>query len=214
MMNRLQQMKMLFKAILGASVAILCMIAVLLYKHNKKLTESLEMAENNIESYQNIINGVNEQNNTLELTVQQLQSSNDSLLMQLNNKAKENNIKLNDINTAATQTQSIIVNDSKGVQGDLVEIITKDSIYSDSIKYNDLTKVYYTIGKDTINIALDINNEQYLYTFKHKEWKNKKNFFKRLFTFDFKKVWKYKYKIINTNDIINTSNVRIIEIQD
>ena len=74
-----------------------------------------------------------------------------------------------------------------------------------------MSTVYYTIGKDTVNIQLDIKNTQYLYTYKTKEYKNKKNFFKRLFTFDFKKVEKYKYKIINTNDLLKESDIRIIE---
>jgi len=45
-----------------------------------------------------------------------------------------------------------------------------------------------------------------------KEYKNKKNFFKRLITLDFKKVKKTNYKIVDSNDLIHTSNVRVIEI--
>jgi len=50
-----------------------------------------------------------------------------------------------------------------------------------------------------------------LYTYKTREYKNKKNFFKRLFTLDFKKVDRYKYKLTNTNDLLKESDVRIIE---
>lgn len=57
--------------------------------------------------------------------------------------------------TAATQSQVLNVNDSKGVGGDLVTIL-KDTTYTDSLKYNDLTTVYYTIGRDTVNIGLDV----------------------------------------------------------
>ena len=49
-----------------------------------------------------------------------------------------------------------------------------------------------------------------MYTDRH--YKNKKNFLKRLFTWDFKKVTTYQYQIVNTNDIIKTDDVRIIEI--
>ena len=90
-------------------------------------------------------------------------------------------IKPKQISTAATQTQLLDVNDSKEVGGDLSEML-KDTIYTDSIKYNDLTTVYYTISKDTVNVGLKI--------------------LKRLFTLDFKKVHKYKYKIVNTNDLL------------
>ena len=77
---------------------------------------------------------------------------------------------------------------------------------------NDLTTVYYTITNDSISIGLDIRNTQYLYTFVDRHYKNKKSFIKRLFTFDFKKVNSYKYEIVNTNDLINTDDVRVIEI--
>lgn len=49
------------------------------------------------------------------------------------------------------------VNGGKGVEGDLT-VILKDSTYSDSILYNPLTKVYYTIGKDTVNVSIDLQN--------------------------------------------------------
>lgn len=121
---------------------------------------------------------------------------------------KKYGINASNVSTVATQNQVLNVNKSKGVGGD---ILVKDTIYSDSIHYNDLTKVFYTIGNDTVNIRLDVQNTQYLFTYKKKVWKNKKNFFKRLFTFDFKKVWKYEYKIVNTNDLFKEDSVRVIE---
>jgi hypothetical protein len=39
--------------------------------------------------------------------------------------------------------------------GDIITIL-KDSVYKDSLQYNNLTKVYYTIGKDSVNIKLDV----------------------------------------------------------
>lgn len=69
---------------------------------------------------------------------------------------RENKIKPKQVATAATQTQVINVIASKEVGG---EILVKDTTYSDSIKYNDLTTVYYTIGKDTVSVGLDVKNE-------------------------------------------------------
>lgn len=138
----------------------------------------------------------------------ELQYQNDSILQKLDSVRKELKIKPKQITTAATQTQFINVNASKGVGG---QVIVKDTIYSDSIKYNDLTTVYYVIGNDTINIALDIKNQQYIFLYTSREYKHKKKFIKRLFTFDFKKVNKYNYSITNTNDAVNTTDVRIVE---
>lgn len=201
----------LFKAVLGLSVAFLIAYGTIVHNANKNLTERLGTALNNIEAYQGIVNQNNDKNNVLRLTVDELKRSNDSLLQQLDSVNTANSIKRKDITTSATQTQYIYVTGDKGVQGDLIEIL-KDTVYNDSIQYNELTTVYYTIGSDSVSIAIDLKNTQYLTTYKKKEYKNKKSFIKRLFTLDFKKVYKYKYYIINTNDLINTSDVRVVEI--
>ena len=139
-----------------------------------------------------------------------LKEYNDKLVQQIDSVHKKEGIKSKEIQTAATQKQFIDVNKSKGVGGNIITII-KDSTYKDSIQYNNLTKVYYTIGKDSVNIKLNVDNTQYLYIYKHKEYKNKKNFFQRLFTLDWKKIQRYKYKIVNTNDLIKEDSVRVIE---
>lgn len=139
-----------------------------------------------------------------------LSEQNDSLLNKLDEVRKEKKIKSSELNTAATQTQTLDVIKSKGVRGDIITIL-RDTIYTDTLQYNDLTKVYYSIGTDSVSIALDVKNTQYLYIYKKKQYKNKKNFIKRLLTFDWKKETKYKYEIVNTNDLLNTQDVRIVE---
>lgn len=141
-----------------------------------------------------------------------LAQSKDTVLVNMSKTAKVNGIKPKTMLTAATQTQSVNVKESKKVEQDtihdLVEIL-KDTIYSDSIKYNDLTTVNYTIGRDTVSIGLKLNNTQYLYIYKDKQWRYK-SFWKRLIRFCWKKDEKYKYKIINTNDLLKTSDVRVV----
>lgn len=200
--------KTLFKAISGLCVGLLLCWGVILHNQNKKLSQSLETAQNNIEAYQGLLSDSQQASNVLKLTVEQLQNSKDSVLHKLDSVRKELKIKPKQLHTAATQTQVLNVIGSKGVGGN---IIVKDSIYTDSILYNPLTKVKYTIGNDTVNIAIDLQNEQYLYVYTKREYKNKKNFFKRLFTLDFKKVTKYKYDIVNTNDLLKSKDVRIVE---
>lgn len=204
--------KIAAKAILSLSAALLLIYGITLYNTNKKLSESLEIAQNNIEAYQGSLNDSQQANNVLKLDMNKLSEQNDKLIQQIDSVRKINKIKSDNLHTAATQTQTIYVNNSKGVRGDIIEIL-KDTVYTDTLQYNDLTKVYYSIGTDSVNIALDINNTQYLYIFKTREYKNKKSFFKRLFTLDFKKVDRYKYKIVNTNDLLKEDSVRIIEQQ-
>lgn len=204
----LKNRKTLFKAISGLCVGLLLCWGITLHNQNKKLSQNLETAQNNIEAYQGLLSDSQQASNVLKLTVEQLQNSKDSVLHKLDSVRKELKIKPKQIHTAATQTQVLNVIGSKGVGGN---ITVKDSIYTDSILYNPLTKVKYTIGNDTVNIAIDLRNEQYLYVYTKREYKNKKNFFKRLFTLDFKKVTKYKYNIVNTNDLLKSKDVRIVE---
>ena len=202
--------KIAFKAICAASVALFIAWGVYTHKQNIKLSQELEMAQNNIEAYQGLLNDSQQANNVLRLDIKDLKNQNDSVLHKLDSVRSKLNIKPKRVQVAATQSQSINVIESKGVGGDITTIL-KDTIYNDSIKYNDLTTVYYTIGKDTVSIGLNIQNEQYLYIYSTREYKNKKSFLKRLFTFDFKKVTNTKYNIVNTNDLIQSGDVRVVE---
>lgn len=202
--------KTLLNAICGLLIAF-CVVSGIFY-HNKanRLSEELKMANNNIEAYQDALSGAQQASGVLRLDIKKLKDYNDKLVQQLDSVRKAEKLKSKEIQVAATQKQIINVNKSKGVGGNIITIL-KDSIYKDSLQYNNLTKVYYTIGKDSVNIKLNVQNTQYLYVYKHREYKNKKNFFKRLITFDWKKKDVYKYKIRNTNDILKEDSIRIIE---
>ena len=203
--------KTLLNAICGLLIAF-CIASGIFYRNKaNRLSQELKMANNNIEAYQDAQNGAQQASGVLRLDMKKLKDYNDKLVQQIDSIRNIEKLKSKEIQVAATQKQIINVNKSKGVGGDIITIL-KDSVYNDSLQYNNLTKVYYTIGKDSVNIKLDVQNTQYLYVYKHREYKNKKNFFKRLITFDWKKKDVYKYKIHNTNDILKEDSIRIIEV--
>ena len=202
--------KLLLNAILGLVVASSISFGIISHNRANRLSEELKIANNNIEAYQDELDDSQQASGVLMLDMKKLKNYNDKLVHQLDSVSKKHNIKSSEILTAATQKQIIDVNKSKGVRGDIITIL-KDSTYKDSLQYNNLTKVYYTIGKDSVNIKLDVKNTQFLYVYKHKQYKNKKNFFQRLFTFDWKKETRYKYKIVNTNDIMKEDSIRVIQ---
>lgn len=214
MQQILSKIKNNYKTLLNAICGLLIAFCVApgIFYHNKanRLSQELKMANNNIEAYQDALNGAQQASGVLRLDMKKLKDYNDELVQQLDSVRKTEKLKSKEIQVAATQKQIINVNKSKGVGGDIITIL-KDSVYKDSLQYNNLTKVYYTIGKDSVNIKLDVQNTQYLYVYKHREYKNKKNFFKRLITFDWKKKDVYKYKIRNTNDMLKEDSIRIIE---
>ena len=194
----------LIKAALGLCAAILLSWCVILKADNKKLSEGLERAQNNIEAYQGSLQGSQQANNVLRLTVDELQTYNDKLVHQLDSVREKLKIKPKQVHTAATQTQIINV----------IQTVENDSTYNGTINFNDLTTANYSISKDSVTIGLDVRNTQYLYVFGDRHYKNKKNFFQRLFTWDFKKVTTYEYVIENTNDLIQTDSVRVIELTE
>lgn len=202
--------KLLLNAILGLIVASSISFGIISHNRANRLSEELKIANNNIEAYQDELDDSQQASGVLMLDMKKLKDYNDKLVHQLDSVSKKHNIKSSEILTAATQKQIINVNKSKGVRGDIITIL-KDSTYKDSLQYNNLTKIYYTIGKDSVNIKLDVKNTQFLYVYKHKQYKNKKNFFQRLFTFDWKKETRYKYKIVNTNDIMKEDSIRVIQ---
>lgn len=202
--------RMLRNTVLGLLVASSLSFGIIYHNKANRLSEELKIANNNIEAYQDVINDSQQASSVLKLDMNKLKEYNDKLVQQIDSIRKQNKIKSKELYVAATQKQILDVNKSKGVGGDIITII-KDSTYNDSIQYNDLTKIYYTICKDSVNVRLKLDNTQYLYIYKHKEYKNKKNFFQRLFTFDWKKKYVYKYKIHNTNDLLKEDSVRVIE---
>ena len=202
--------RMLRNTVLGLLVASSLSFGIIYHNKANRLSEELKIANNNIEAYQDVINDSQQASGVLKLDMNKLKEYNDKLVQQIDSIRKQNKIKSKELQVAATQKQILDVNKSKGVRGDIITII-KDSTYNDSIQYNDLTKIYYTIGKDSVNVRLKLDNTQYLYVYKHKEYKNKKNFFQRLFTLDWKKKYVYKYKIHNTNDLLKEDSVRVIE---
>lgn len=202
--------KLLCNTILGLITAFSLSFGIINHNKAKRLSDELKIANNNIEAYQESIDETQQASTVLKLDMNKLKDYNDKLIRQIDSISNEQGVKSKEIQAAATQKQIINVNKSKGVGGDIITII-KDSTYSDSLQYNPLTKVFYTIGKDSVNIRLDVENTQYLIIYKHKEYKNKKNFFKRLITFDWKKEYKYRYKIHNSNDVIKEDSLRVIE---
>ena len=213
----LNHKKIVYNAFTGVLVALLLAFGISTHKKNKQLSEELLNAQNNIEAYQELLGNSQQANNVLMLDMKKLGQSKDSLLVKMDSVAKANDIKSKNIITGATNHERIDVTLDKGVERvverdtirDLVTILN-DTVYTDSIQYNPLTSVHYTIGRDTVQVRLRLDNTQYLYIYKSREYKNKKNFFQRLFTLDWKKVDKYKYKIINTNDLIKNEDVRIV----
>ena len=97
----------------------------------------------------------------------------------------------------------------------IVKIIpNKDNSFEKEIVFNQYTKANAKYANDSLTLGLDIKQEHDLFVHTDRQWKNKgKNFFKRLFTWDWKKITVTKYKLTNHNELIKQGAVRVIEVQ-
>lgn len=173
---------------------------------NSKLKSEVAVKTNNIEAYQGIIAGQNAHNNVLRLDVATLASSNDILLQKID--SVKNELKISDkaLRTALSTKQETIVSGKDTV------LISDSCQFTKVFKPNELTILKIELKDDSLQYNLNIKNDMYLLVHSKKDYKNKnKKFFKRLFSWDWKKIAYYQYDIINTNKLITVGETRVIE---
>lgn len=178
--------------------------------HNKvnSLDNELANALSNSKAWENIANSNNENNNTLELTIQEYKNSNDSLIRIINDQQEKLKIKDNQLRQV-TSTETII-------RDTIVEKIPiNDTNFTIELKPNQLTTITVSRKDSILTHTMEILNRQDLFIYTKKVYRNQyKNFFQRLIHFDFKKDKINKYQIVNSNDLIKVIDTRVINISE
>ena len=178
--------------------------------HNKvnSLYNELANALSNSKAWENIANSNNENNNTLELTIQEYKNSNDSLIRIINDQQEKLKIKDNQLRQV-TSTETII-------RDTIVEKIPiNDTDFTIELKPNQLTTITVSRKDSIFTHTMEILNRQDLFIYTKKVYRNQyKNFFQRLIHFDFKKDKINKYQIVNSNDLIKVIDTRVINISE
>lgn len=170
-----------------------------------KLDDQIGITKSNLEQYQSMVNSTVDENRVLKLTVEDFRQSNDSLIQELNKKAKEQKINRNDIE----QVFSI----KTEIRDTITQTIPVDRDFYAELKPNELTTIKIERKDSILTCIPEILNTQDLWVIKDKVWRNKyKNWFQRLIHFDFKKDEIEEYVINNSNDLIKVSDTRIIKI--
>ena len=180
--------------------------AIFVWQRNQLQMKDRELARvtNNYEYYSNLANKESNKNRILQFTLNEFQQNNDSLINEIKITQKKHKIKDKDLNQVQVITTEIKTDTA---------IVVKEVNFDKIIRPNNLTSIQI-IKKDSIlHVKLDIKNSQTLFIAHKKEYRNKyKNWFKRLLKFDFKKDYVYSYQISNSNDLINVTESRIIDI--
>lgn len=189
-----------------AVIIISILTAIFVFQRNQLNQKNIEIDRlyNNVQYYEELNDSTKGNNRILQLTIEELNDSKDSIITQLNDVRKELNIKNKELELASSQSQEIKLDTT---------IIVKNDDFKCEIKPNTLTSLIIEKKDSILTANLDIKNQQTLFVSSKKEYKNKyKNWFRRLLKFDFKKHNVYRYNIVNSNNLIKITDTRVIQI--
>lgn len=198
----------IFTKLLLASVLALGLTCV--WQGNKIKTQDARISQiyNNYKYYESQFNNTEKQNRVLQLTVNELKLSKDSLVQAVNKAKKE--LKVKDQNLKEAHVINTEMKDTT-----TVKIITKEVDFTKELKLNSLTTITVSRKDSILTTILDLKNQQILIVEEKKEYRNKyKNLWKRFWHFDWKKDRVQKYQIKNTNDLIKVTDTRVIKMTD
>lgn len=174
---------------------------------NKK---NAERHEENSEYYQRLLSGEKNNNTALRLTVEELENSNDSIIIEMRKiKGKKGGI-------GKTKPGDVISGGTIGIDtGVTISINNPKKFELDTVvKFNDMTESHIKIDSTGLTNKLNIKSGFYFEVGARLEYKNKrKNWLDRLVHLDYKKkaVPKYYYKF--NNDIIKQDDLRVIVVE-
>lgn len=196
----------IFTKLLLAAVLALGLTCV--WQGNKIKTQDARISQiyNNYKYYEQQFNNTEKQNRVLQLTVNELKLSKDSLVQAINKAKKE--LKVKDQNLKEAHVINTEMKDTT-----TVKIITKEVDFTKELKLNSLTTITVSRKDSILTTILDLKNQQILIVEEKKEYRNKyKNGFIRFLHFDWKRDKVKKYSIINSNPLIKVTDTRVLEI--
>lgn len=192
------------------AIAVLSLGGICLYQSNKikKQDDKISQIYNNYKYYESQFNGTEKENRVLQLTINELNTSKDSLVQEVVKVKKE--LKVKDQNFKEAHVINTEMKDTTSVK-----IITKEVDFKQELKLNSLTTIIVSRKDSILTTILDLKNQQILIVEKKKEYRNKyKNGWQRFWHFDWKKDETEKYQIKNSNDLIQVTDTRIIKIAE
>ena len=195
-----------FKVIAVSFIMLLTAISFYMHNQIKQKDKEIDRLATNIEYYQNNYNQSKLDNTVLQLTIDDLTNSKDSLIQQLDSIKKE--IKIKDKNLISSAVINTEIKDSVRT---VIKSIEKDFI--EELKLNKLTTIMVSRKDSILDVKLSLLNQQILFIEDTKVYKKQyKNGFIRFLHFDWRKKHVRKYNIHNTNDLIKVTDSRIVEI--
>ena len=196
-----------FKLVTLSIISLLTVAIFILNNQLNKKDIEINRLYNNIQAYEQIASGKEDDNRVLQLTINDLNNSNDSLLQELQQVKEKLNIK--NKNLVQAQVINTVIRDT------ITKVITLDKNFNEELKLNPLTTIKVTRTDSILTAKIDIYNQQILFIEEKKVYKNRyKNGWIRFWHFDWKKIRVRKYQIQNSNPLIRVTDTRIIEVNN
>lgn len=190
------------------AVIIIMMLTAFLFIQHKQLEvtrNTLDKVSSNYEFYMNKCSNVEEQNKVLQLNIEEYKETKDSLIQEI--KTTQKKLKIKDKELQQTQAQK------QEIKHDTT-IIVRSNDFKLEIKPNSLTSIIINKKDSILTHTLDIKNQQTLFITNKRVYRNKyKNWFTRLLHFDWKKKDNIEYQIHNSNNLIEITDSRMIELK-
>ena len=191
--------------IIAVTIAMI-LAAFLFIQHNKlKVTkDTLDKVQSNYEYYMNKSSDTEQQNRILQLTLDDYKETKDSLINEIKTTQKKLKIKEKELKQTQIQKQEIKHDTT---------VIVKSNDFELEIKPNSLTSIIINKKDSILTHSLSIKNTQTLYITNKRVYRNKyKNWFIRLLHLDWKKKDNIEYQIHNSNNLIDVTDSRMIEL--
>ena len=189
------------------AVVVIMILTAFLFIQHKELEQTknvLDKVSSNYEYYMNKCSNVEEQNKVLQLNIEEYKETKDSLIQEI--KTTQKKLKIKDKELQQTQAQK------QEIKHDTT-VIVRSNDFKLEIKPNSLTSIIINKKDSILTHSLDIKNQQTLFITNKRVYKNKyKNWFTRLLHFDWKKKNDIRYQIHNSNDLIQITDSRMIEV--
>ena len=196
-----------FKLVTLSIISLLTVAIFILNNQLNKKDIEINRLYNNIQAYEQIASGKEDDNRVLQLTINDLNNSNDSLLQELQQVKEKLNVK--NKNLVQAQVINTVIRDT------ITKVITLDKNFNEELKLNPLTTIKVTRTDSILTAKIDIQNQQILFIEEKKVYKNRyKNGWIRFWHFDWKKIRVRKYQIENSNPLIRVTDTRIIEVNN
>lgn len=195
-----------FRAVAVGLVSLLIATVFVQNHQLQKKNKEIDRITNNVRAYEQLASQKEQLNRVLQLTIEELNTSNDSLLKEAKDAQKK--LKIKDKNLTNINVINTEIKDSVGtiIKHKLID-------FDEELKINPLTTIIVSRKDSILKATLDIKNQQILFVEEKKEYKNKyRNGFIRFLHFDWKRIRTKKYQIVNSNPIIKVTDTRVIEL--